>query len=393
MESTSSSTPRIVIVGAGFAGLLTARSLHQLRPQGLAITVIDTTDHFLFTPRLIDALGSTKDLASKFTAPLTECATRSGFTFLQGLVSHIDRVNRVVSVATTDNITPLPYDILVLSQGGKTAFYNIPGCETNTVWLKVWDDVARAHNRVHAAIAAAEAAATEEDRRNALSFVIVGGGPSGIESAFALKNYVTETLKSHERLTPYVSFTLLQGAPQILTGFPSKMVNGSRRELVQNGIAVREGAAVEAVEPMAVRLTSDERIPSGLTLWAGGIEPNAIPLTPEIDRGGGGMMADETLRIEDRIFAAGDAIMFRQKQLVIPKNAQTAIQMARCLASNILKQIDGQPLKPFRFRNLGSILTLGRTGYVNVGPFAFKFPWAIFVRDLFYRHRQRQVVG
>jgi NADH dehydrogenase len=393
MESTSPAKPKIVIIGAGFTGLLTARKLQDLRKNTLDITVVDTTDHFLFSPRLIDALGSTRDLKQRFTAPLSDCAAKQGFTFVQGLASHIDRTNRTVSVATPSEILPLPYDILVLSQGGKIAFYNIPGCAEHTICLKVWDDVERAHDRIQDAFRVAEAADTEEDRRNALSFVVVGGGPSGIESAFALKQYVTDLLKQHERLVPYVSFTLLQAAPQILLGFPSRMVAGSRRELIRSGIAVREGATVAAVEPTAVRLTSGERIPSGLTLWAGGIEPNTIPMNPEIDRGAGGMIADETLRIEDRLFAGGDAIMFRQKQVVIPKNAQTAMQMAYCLAKNILRTLDGQPLVPFRFQNHGSILTLGQTGYLNVGPFAIKFPWAIHLRNLFYRYRQRQITG
>ncbi|MFA5935942.1 MAG: FAD-dependent oxidoreductase [Patescibacteria group bacterium] len=384
---------RVVIVGAGFSGLLTARKLREARPNDLDVTVVDATDHFLFTPRLIDALESDRDLKDKYTAPLAACASRFGFAFVHGLASHIDRVNRTVSVATQQEIILLPYDTLVLSQGAKVAFYNIPGCEDCSVWLKTWDDIERVHTRLRDRVTHALAAKTEEERREALSFVIVGGGPSGIESAFAIQTYVKRLLKDHEALIPYASFTLLQGAPQILTGFPSRMVNGSRKELMRNGIAVREGASVEAIEPTAVRLTTGERIPSGLTLWAGGIEANVIPINPEIDRGNQGMMADEMLRIEEHIFGGGDAIMFRQKQLLIPKNAQTALQMAYCLTDNILRSIDGQPLKPFRFKNLGSILTLGSTGYINVGPFAFKFPWAVQLRDIFYRLRQRQVVG
>ncbi len=393
MDSSSSAIPHIVIVGAGFTGLLTARTLHARYGDKIRMTVVNATDHFVFSPRLIDALASTTETKQRFTAPLSACATTNNFTFLQGIASHIDRERRTVSVATQQDILLLSYDILILSQGGKVAQYNVPGCGEYASFLKTWDDVDRAHARVEDAFRAAEAADTEEDRRNALSFVIVGGGPSGIESAFALKEYVLKKIVLHERLVPYVSFTLLQGAPQILIGFPTKMVSGARSELTRNGIAVREGAAVVAIEPNAVRLTTGERIPSGLTLWAGGIEPNAIPINPDIDRGPGGMIADETLRIEDRIFAGGDAVIFRQQQATIPKTAQTAMQMAQCIASNVIATLEHQPLKPFRFQYYGSIVTLGKTGYINVGRLAIKFPFAIHLRDLFYRFRFRQIVG
>jgi NADH dehydrogenase len=383
---------RIVIIGAGFAGLLTARLLRERRPQDIDVTVVDSTDHFLFTPRLIDALGSTRDLRDRYTVPLADCAARFGFTFVLGLASHIDRTNRVVQVATEESITPLPYDLLVLTPGGKTAFYGIPGCEDCSVWLKTWDDVKRVHDRIQECIARALASSSDEERRDALSFVIVGGGPSGIESAFSLRAFVNETLRGQKQLLPYISYTLLQGAPQILTGFPRRMVEGSMRELEQQGIAVRVGAAVAAVEPTAVRLTNGERVSAGMTLWAGGVEPNTLPMTPDVKHGAQGIVVDDTLRVEERIFAAGDAITFRQKQLIIPKNAQTAMQMAHTLAENIIRSLDKQNLKPFRYHGLGSILTLGNTGYINVGPFAFKFPWAIWLRDLFYKHRQRQIV-
>jgi len=384
---------RIVIIGAGFAGLLTARLLQQTRPQDIDVTVVDTADRFLFTPRLIDALGSSQNLHDRFTVPLETCASRFGFTFVRGLASHIDRVNRVVQVATDESITPLPYDVLVLTPGGKTAFYGVPGCEDCSVWLKTWEDVERIHGRIRECVARALASSSDEERREALSFIIVGGGPSGIESAFSLRAFVTETLRGQEQLLQHVSYTLLQGAPQILTGFPRRMVEGSMKELEKNGISVRIGTAVAAVEPTAVRLSNGERLAAGLTLWAGGVEPNAVPITPDVDRGAHGIMVDDTLRVEERIFAAGDAITFRQKQLTIPKNAQTAMQMAHTLADNIIRSLDKQNLKPFRYHGLGSILTLGNTGYINVGPLAFKFPWAIWLRDLFYKHRQHQIVG
>lgn len=393
MPIVSSRTRRVVVVGGGFAGLLTARRLAESHAGRVEVTLISATDRFVFAPRLIDALARHDDVTDKYTASLPDLAKRFAFTFVQGLVSHIDRNSRTVSVATNDAIVPYPYDLLVLAQGAMTAYYNIPGAEEHTLPLKSWDDLSRIHDRINGCIAKAAGAATDEERRTALAFVFVGGGPSGIESAFSVKEYVEDSLKDRPELLPLVSWTLIQGAPQILSGFPPNMATGAMEELTSHGFKVHVGMSVAAVEREAVRLTNEERIVSGLTLWMAGVAANVVPMTPEIERDGKGMMVDSTLKIDAHIFAAGDAISFRDKQLLLPKNAQTAMQMADSLAKNLMRELDGQPLKPFRFYNFGSIITLGTTGYLNIGRVAVKFPLALQLRDLFYKIRMRQIVG
>jgi NADH dehydrogenase len=393
MPIVSSRTRRVVVVGGGFAGLLTARRLAKSHIGRVEITLISASDRFIFAPRLIDALARHEDTTDQYTASLTDIAARFGFTFVPGLVSHVDRNSHTASVATRDAIVPYPYDLLVLAQGSSTAYYGIPGAEEYTLSLKKWEDLARIHNRIRECIVRASQASSDDERRAALAFVFVGGGPSGIESAFALQAYVNTSLNEHPSLTPFVSYTLVQGAPQLLAGFPPKMAQGAMKELVSHGFKVHVGMSVAAVEREAVRLTNEERIPSSLTLWAAGVAPNIVPMTPEIERDGKGMAVDAKLKVEDDIFAAGDALSLRDKQLLLPKNAQTAMQMGGSLARNIMRQLDGQPLRPFWFHNFGSIVTLGTTGYINVGPFAFKFPLAIQLRDFFYWFRMRQIIG
>lgn len=393
MPIVSSRARRIVIVGGGFAGLLTARRLAESQSNRVEITLISATDRFVFAPRLIDALSLHEDMTEKYTASLPDLAKRFGFTFAPGLVSHIDRNGRTVSVATPDAIVPYPYDLLVLAQGAMTAYYNIPGAEEYTLPLKSWDDITKIHARIQECITRASQATTDDERRAALAFVFVGGGPSGIESAFSVKEYVEGSLKGQPTLLPFVSWTLIQGAPQILSGFPPNMAKGAMDELTAHGFKVHVGMSVAAVEREAVRLTNEERIPSSLTLWTAGVAANVVPMTPEIERDGKGMMVDSTLKIDAHMFAAGDAISFRDKQLLLPKNAQTAMQMANSLSKNLMRELDNQPLVPFRFHNFGSIITLGTTGYLNVGRFALKFPLALQLRDLFYRYRMHQIVG
>lgn len=393
MPISSSRPRRIVIIGGGFAGVLTARQLAASHAGRIEVTLISASERFVFSPRLIDALATGENTSEKFTALLPELARRSGFTFVLGLASHIDRANRTVSVVSADTIVPYPYDILVLTQGAGTAYYNLPGAQEYTLPLKAWEDLERIHSRIRECIAQAAHATADDERKTALSFVFVGGGPSGIESAFSVKEYVESQLADKPDLKKHVRYTLIQGAPQVLTGFPGNMAQGAMEELAAHGFRVHVGASVAAVERNAVRLTTEERIPSSLTLWTAGVASNVIPMTPEIERDGKGMMVDATLRIDEHIFAAGDAISARDKQVILPKNAQTAMQMATSLSKNIIRLLDGQPLVPFKFHNLGSIITLGTTGYLNIGRLAIKFPLALQLRDLFYRLRMRQVVG
>jgi len=382
----------IVIVGAGFAGLLTARKLVKRVPAGTLVTLIDRNDRFLFAPRLIDALAESSRPPSSYSAPLGALCQRDGIRFIQGTVIAVDRRTRSIKL---ESGTPEPFDILVLCQGAKINHYGIPGAQEHTCALKTTDDIACIVGEIEALLKKATQAPTDAMQRALLSFVIIGGGASGIESAFALKERFTElATKLAPTLSKFASFTVIQAAPQILPGFPLRTVEGARRELRANGFTLIEGLPVTQIDEDSVTTADGSKRMSGFVLWAAGVQPNGIAIEPEaFTDTNGGILTDRFLQVEPHVFAAGDVISYQEKNVVIPKNAQTAMLMAERLAENITRSLQGLPPKAFHYTNKGNLLTLGATGYIDIKGFAFKSRLTPLFRDLFYRYRQWQMIG
>jgi NADH dehydrogenase len=383
---------RIVIIGAGFVGLPVARQLQTRLAQAKTVTLIDAKDHFLFAPRLVDALAHASAVPN-LTAPLADLAKASGFSFLQGAVTHIDRTRQTVFVTdAAQTITPVPYDILVLSQGSTTNFYGLPEAESRTFPLKSLGHVTAIHARIDEMLAHAKFA-PEETRKKLLSFAVIGAGPSGVESLFALRRYaLAAAKKTAPELAQHLSFSLLQAAPQILPGFPSKLVHRTMDQLAKHGVRVYLGKPVTQLGDGFLMMGEHERVDAGLVLWTAGVAANRIDAIPPFGLDRGGCIAvDHYLRADEHIFAAGDCVLYQEKNVVIPKNAQTALQMSHIITENIVRSLSGQPLKPLRYRNHGNIISLQETGFLNLGRFTLQTRLAPWLRDLFYGIRFRQI--
>lgn len=379
---------KIVIVGAGFVGLPAAWQLKARLGEAADVLLIDRKDHFLFAPRLVDALAG--DVSeSQLKTDLSLIADRSDFRFLQGTVDRVDRKNREVRIGARR----ISYDILVLCEGSRACYFGIPGSEEHTICLKQLDDVYRIHTRVHELVALAKSAASGDEKRKLLSFVVVGGGASGVESLFALKRYLERYCDSHApRMKKYFSYRLIDAGPQILNGFPPRIVKGAMKELERNGISVHTGVAVTCVEDACV-VVLKERMPAALTIWAAGILPNIIPLEPEVHRDARGyLVTDRFLSIDSHIFAAGDVVTHQDHAVVVPKNAQTAIRMSRAIVENAIRAIEGKPLIPFNYKSMGSVLVTGAKGFIDFRAFTVKTRLAALFRDLFYRYRHWQII-
>ncbi len=390
---------KIVIVGAGFVGLPAARQLKARLGEAADVLLIDRKDHFLFAPRLVDALAGDVN-ESQIKVDLSLIADRSDFRFLQGSVDRVDRKNRRVYVNSAQSPSldsreggrGMSYDLLILSQGSRACYFGIPGSEEHTICLKQLDDVYRIHTRVHELVNQAKSASDAEEKRNLLSFVVVGGGASGVESLFALKRYLERHCDRHApRLKKHLSFTLIDAGPQILNGFPPRIVKGAMRELDRNGVSLRTGVAVTCVEDKCV-VVLKERMPAALTIWAAGILPNVIPIEPEVHRDARrNLITDRFLSIDPRIFAAGDAVTHQDHAVVVPKNAQTAIRMSHTIVENAVRTLEGKPLVHFSYRSMGSVLVAGSKGFIDFRAFTVKTRLAALFRDLFYRYRHWQI--
>jgi len=380
---TSPMSKRIVIVGAGFAGLLTARNLARRCHANEQIFLVDPKPRFVFTPWLVDVLAGDIKL-EEITHPINEIAKRDGFSFVQGTAKEIDRIKRMVEIETNEGSKSLGYDILVLCQGARTTFYGIPGTPDCCLPLKIEGDVGRIHGAIKAIL-----------ERGGGTAAVIGGGPTGIEAVFSLKRYAERLVRKDPKYgNARLTLSLVQAAPQILPGFSTALVNSAMHELERNGITVSVGDPVSRVDDRTIVTNSGKEIMSDITVWAAGIEANAVEVEPAPETDRGYLIVDNYMHLGPDIFAAGDISSFRLKGAPVPKTAQVAMQMTTVLTHNVLASLYGRPLKPFKIENKGVIITLGDTAVASLlHTITLTSPLFMYLRNIFYKMRFKQMVG
>jgi len=385
---------RVVIIGAGFVGLRVARLLKKKDPE-LEVFLVDQKDHFLFTPWIIDALAG--DLKpQEITIDLHPIAERDGFHFVLGKVMDVDRTNNRISIQTTEGRSDMAYDVLVVSNGAKACYYGIPGAKEHAYPLKTNADIRHVHEALRGLFHEAAQIADPEKRRQYLSIAVVGAGPSGIESTFAVLQYVKH-LKKKGSLPKdcEVKMHIIQAGPQILPGFSEKVIDTAADALRKARVLVLTGEAVKRVDEEAIDTSSGKRIPVRFILWTAGLEANTIQTEPEVEMMHSGYFTvDNYLRISENIFSGGDVTFFKYKDRPVPKTAQSGMQMAKVIARNVLRCCKANKMKPYNFSNKGALLTAAHTGIMTIGHHVtIVSPLVVPIRKLFYRFRFYQMTG
>lgn len=374
---------RIVIVGAGFLGLRVARLVAKRAGKQTSVFLIDPKDNFVFTPWLIDLLAGdvTREEICRELEPIAE---RDGFEFIKGRVLSVDRKKCNITVRNKSRKSTLGYDVLVMCQGTRTNFYGIPGAEQNCLPLKVEKDVTHIKTSLKTLL-----------KHGGGSVCVVGGGPSGVESIFAIKQFIAR-LREHEprcAKTPFEVF-MLQAAPQILPGCSESIVKKVQHEFKKNKIKCLSGDPVTEVRDHTLITASGKHLRADLVIWTAGVEANPIELTPKPEVDHGYYVVDNYFHINTDVFAAGDIARFKIKGAPVPKTAQTALQMSEILTRNILALLKNKRLRPFKAKSRGVIITLGETAVGSfLHVFTFKSRLWLRLRKLFYSHRFRQTTG
>jgi NADH dehydrogenase len=381
------SHPHVVIIGGGFGGLDAARALAG---APVRVTLVDRHNYHLFQPLLYQvatAALSPGDVASPIRWVLRH---QPNVTVLLGEARSIDYANRrVVLDAGT-----LEYDYLIVAAGSAHAYFGHPEWAGRAPGLKTLDDALEIRRQVLLAFEAAERETDAATRTRLLTFVIVGGGPTGVELAGALAEIARQTLRRDFRnIRPESArVVLVEGGPHILGTFPDRLRRAARDALTRLGVDVRTGSLVTAVddEGVAWRAAGDpsapvERLAAQTVLWAAGIaaSPLARSLDVPLDRNGRIPVAP-TLEVPARpgVFAIGDICTLEQDGRVLPGVAQVAKQQGAHAARNIVRAIRGEPLAPFRYHDYGNMATIGRgTAVADFGLIkASGFPaWLIWV--------------
>jgi NADH dehydrogenase len=347
-----------VIIGGGFGGLDAARALAR---APVRVTLVDRHNYHLFQPLLYQvatAALSPGDIASPIRWVLRR---QRNVEVLLAEVREIDAIGRRVLL---DRGAAMTFDYLIVAAGATHAYFGHPEWSAHAPGLKTLDDALEIRRDVLLAFEAAEREADADVQRQLLTFVIVGGGPTGVELAGALAEIARHTLrKDFRRIRPESArIVLAEGGPRLLGAFAAPLAAAARASLERLGVEVRTNAIVSSVDARGVQIGA-ERIDAATVVWAAGVaaSPLARSLGVALDRAGR-VRAEPTLAVpgQPAIFVAGDVCALEQDGKLLPGVAQVAKQQGAHAAANILRAIRGEPLQPFRYRDYGSMATIGR---------------------------------
>ena len=355
--------PHVVIIGGGFGGLSAAKTLAN---ADVRVTLIDRRNHHVFQPLLYQVATATLS-PGDIAAPIRWILRRaSNVRVLLADAARIDVSARRVEL--TDGPS-LDYDWLIVATGSSHAYFGHPDWEPNAPGLKTLEDAIAIRRRILIAFERAEREDDARRQRELLTFVIVGGGPTGVELAGTLAEIARQTLRDefHSIDTARARIVLIEAGPTILQTFPEKLRNAARRSLQRLGIEVREGTAVTAVDAHGV-MAGAERVDAGTVLWAAGVAASSLVKTlgVPLDRAGRVIVEpDLSIPGHPEVFVVGDAAAQHQGGKLLPGVAQTAMQGARHAAKTILRRLRGEPAAPFVYHDLGSMAIVGRRAAIS----------------------------
>ncbi len=354
--------PHVVIIGAGFGGLYAARAL---RRAPIRLTVLDRRNHHVFQPLLYQvamAALSPGDIASPIRWILRKQANAE---VLLADVRAIDPVRKRMILADGE----MSYDYLIVASGATHAYFGHDEWQSLAPGLKTLEDALEIRRGVLLAFERAERETDPARRQRLLTFVVIGGGPTGVEMAGALAEISRQSLaRDFRHFDPSSArIILLEAGPSVLSAFPKTLGEAARADLQRLGVEVRTGAAVTNVKRACVEIGS-ETLDAETIIWAAGVaaSPLGASLGVPLDRAGRVLVEpDLTIPGHRDLFVIGDLASLRDAEgKPLPGVAQVAIQMGRHAARNVQRAIEQQPYRAFEYKDLGNMATIGRASAV-----------------------------
>jgi NADH dehydrogenase len=380
MYTKRSETTRVVIVGAGFAGLAAAR---EFEDAPVEVLLLDRHNYHTFLPLLYQVAAAEVDPSQIGYPVRTILRSLENVDFLMTEVNSVDVEGSLLQ--TQDG--PIPYDYLVMATGSEARFFGIAGADRHAFTMKSMSDGIVLRNQILQQFEDASREADPVRRREMLTFVVIGGGPSGVEYAGALMELIVGPFARDypQFCSDEARVILIEAAPSLLGALPQKLGRYAADRLRKMGVEVRLETAVAEVMPHVVCLTNGEVIATETAVWTAGVggegiarrsqmatRPNqTVPVLPTLQMPG-----------EPNVYVVGDLAAFEENGEVLPMVAQVAMQQGAAAARNVLRQIAGEPLQTFTYRDKGSMAVIGRNAAVaNIAGRAFTgFPaWLIWL--------------
>jgi NADH dehydrogenase len=358
MENAFTGKPHVIIVGAGFGGLEAAK---QFDRENVRATVIDRTNYHLFQPLLYQvatAALSPADIAAPVRAVLSKCKN------VEVILAEVQSVDVDAKKVKTVDLE-IDYDYLILATGARHSYFGHNEWEKLAPGLKSLEDAVELRRRILLAFEYAERTTDEAARRAAMNFVIIGGGPTGVEMAGAIAEISRHTLaKDFRHINPSEArVILIEGEPRLLAAYPPDLSESARKQLVELGVEVRPSTRATNLTEAGVQI-GDEFIPCRVKIWAAGNNASFVGKTlgTPVDRVGRVIVNDDlTIPGHPEVQVIGDLANFpHQTREPLPGISPVAMQQGRHAARNVLAMIQGRKPQRFRYWDKGTMATIGR---------------------------------
>lgn len=374
-------TIKIVILGGGFGGIYILKYLHKFfhRNDKLKIILVNKKNYFLFTPLLCEVSTGGTSL-DNIIVPIRDIIKCCDWDFVRGKVMRIDLDRKIVKIQGVR----IDYDYLIIALGSKTNYYDIPGAENYSFSLKSLSDSIKLKNHLIHLIE--KAILNLNNAEKILTFVIVGGGATGVELAGEISDLFYKTLNKYygRELISKVKIILIERGKELLSNFPLELRVRALKRLSNINVEVLLERGVKEVGKDFVKLDDDSLIKTKTIIWTAGVEPNLPEITGNIEKDNRGrILVNDFLQAINypEVFVIGDICCFLQNGKPLPQLAQVATKQAKVVALNIKSSIYKKPLKKFIYKHSGDLISIGKfyaIGKVGIFNFSGILAWFIW---------------
>ena len=361
---------KILIIGNGFGGVYALKNLHKILHgnKNIELSMIGEKNYFLFTPLLHEvATGGINPI--NIVEPIREILGSCLKNFYLGKTEQINLKDKTVLV----NDILVSYDYLIIAPGSETNFFNTKGADKYALTLKSIDDALKIKRRCITQMERASHIEDSAKRKNMLRFVVIGGGPTGVELVAEMEELVKETFSHYYRdeIIKDVSIVLIQRGSELVPQFGTKIRKKSLQALQRKGVDVMLNSAVKEIESSCIVVNEDTKIYTETVIWAAGIKPASLNFQEEVSKSSDGkIIVNDYLQLENykEVFAIGDVSLFKDKNSAVPALAQVAEKQSKTVAENIESMIKDTELQKFIYHSSGNLMSLGH--WMAVGEIA-----------------------